>query len=377
MKRILSGAALVAALGTVGAGSLAAQQTTTADNTAYGTTSAEFLLLGAGARGAALGGAFSAVVTDVTALYWNPGGLAQIERPSLSASTYSYLADTRYSWVGLAFPLENGQSALGFHGATFGFSDQPVYTVDDPEGALGATYSVAETYLGATYSRNFSDRFSAGITGKFISDQLGQTSGTAVAFDFGTSFHAMLGGSHAIRASFVIQNLGSTLAMSGPGLDVAFNRIPPNGQQDIAQEPAPARLRTKDFGLPVLFRVALAFDLVSSDASRVTVLSEFNQPNNNAATAGGGLEWSLPVGTSGFNVAARGGYTYQPANNITPDATAAGFATTLSSDESKDGLTFGGGLGYHRSGKGMSLDYAYRNLGILGGTNFFSATISW
>ena len=34
------------------------------DNTSYGTTSAEFLLLGAGARGAALGGSFAAIATE-------------------------------------------------------------------------------------------------------------------------------------------------------------------------------------------------------------------------------------------------------------------------------------------------------------------------
>ena len=34
------------------------------DNTSYGTTSAEFLLLGAGARGTALGGSFAAIATD-------------------------------------------------------------------------------------------------------------------------------------------------------------------------------------------------------------------------------------------------------------------------------------------------------------------------
>ena len=51
------------------------------DNTSYGTTSAEFLLLGAGARGTALGGSFAAIVTDVSALYYNPAGAALLEDP--------------------------------------------------------------------------------------------------------------------------------------------------------------------------------------------------------------------------------------------------------------------------------------------------------
>ena len=87
------------------------------DNTAYGGTSGEFLLLGAGARGAALGGAYAALATDVTALYYNPAGLAQMTRPSLMVSTYSYVAQTRYSWVGLALPLGGGARAVGISGS--------------------------------------------------------------------------------------------------------------------------------------------------------------------------------------------------------------------------------------------------------------------
>ena len=54
------------------------QPTGQEDNTAYGTTSAEFLLLGAGARGAALGGSFAAIASDISALYYNPAGAALI-----------------------------------------------------------------------------------------------------------------------------------------------------------------------------------------------------------------------------------------------------------------------------------------------------------
>ena len=59
---------------------MAAQAQT--DNIAFGGSSAEFLLLGAGARGTALGGAFAALTTDVTALYYNAAGLAQLPRPA-------------------------------------------------------------------------------------------------------------------------------------------------------------------------------------------------------------------------------------------------------------------------------------------------------
>jgi hypothetical protein len=72
--------ALVAALLSGIPAGLAAQATNQ-DNTGYGTSSAEFLLLGAGARGAALGGAFAAIASDVSALYYNPAGTALMARP--------------------------------------------------------------------------------------------------------------------------------------------------------------------------------------------------------------------------------------------------------------------------------------------------------
>src|SRR2546426_4013331 len=49
----------------------------TQDNTAYGGASGELLLLGAGARGQALGGAYAALATDITAMYYNPAGLGE------------------------------------------------------------------------------------------------------------------------------------------------------------------------------------------------------------------------------------------------------------------------------------------------------------
>jgi len=373
-KRIWTGGALMAAL--VAGSAAQAQTAARSDNTAFGTTSAEFLLLGAGARGAALGGSFAAIATDVTALYWNPGGLALIDHSGLTISTYEYLADTRYSWVGIAFPMDQGARAIGFHGATFGFSDAPVYTLEAPDGD-GTVYRVAESYFAATYAQNFSDRFSAGFSAKMIVDQLGRTSGTAFAVDFGTSFHAQVG-PRPIRASFTIQNLGTTLKHDGAGLDATIERQPPPGQPNFPQEPQPAALRTKDFQLPTLFRVGLAFDFVTNASTRVTVTSEFNQPNNSRPTAGGGMEWSLlNIGNSGFGAHVRGGYTYQPDNDVTPDATAAGFASTVGSQENLDGVAFGGGLGFEKGDFGFGVDYANRGLGILGRTHYLSASITW
>ena len=82
----------------------------TSDNTSYGTTSAEFLLLGASARGAALGTSFAAIANDVSALYYNPAGIALQRSSGFSASAYDYVANTNYAWAGLSFPFGGGLS---------------------------------------------------------------------------------------------------------------------------------------------------------------------------------------------------------------------------------------------------------------------------
>jgi hypothetical protein len=346
------------------------------DNTAYGSTATEFLLLGAGARGAALGGPFATIANNVDALYWNPGGLAMMDRAGAMFSTYSYVAETRYNWAAIAFPFGSGARAVGVQFGTFGFSEQPVYTIDNPEGD-GTVYGVSQTFVGLTYSQNFSDRFSAGVTGKVISDHLGNTTGSSWAFDFGTNFHARVG-ERPISASFVISNLGPAIKHNGSALSAGVIRPAPLDQQNIPQEPADARLRTKEWNLPIQFRFGLAFDFISTAASRLTVMGEFAQPNNSNPTAGGAMEFALTdISSSGFGVMLRGGYTYQPDNNITPTGSA-GFDTGLAGDEGLDGLSMGGGLMFDRgSGFGLSLDYAYRNLGILGGTHYWSAVVNW
>ncbi len=368
---------LGAVLAAVIAAPAAAQNQGTQDNISYGGTSGEFLLLGAGARGLALGGAYAALTTDVSALYYNPAGLAQLERPGMMVSSYSYIADTKYFWGGIAFPLTGGSRAVGVALGSFGFGDQPIYTLEDPDGASGRTYDVRQTYVGGTYSQNFSDRFSAGITAKFVSDQLGDVSAKAFAIDFGTNFHATVS-DRAIRASFVIQNLGSSLKHDGQALNVGVTRTPPLGTVDVPQEQQPARLRATDWPLPVMFRVGVALDAISRGSNRITVLGEFAQPNNTKPGAALGLEWmGSNLGGSGFSLAARGSYAINPDNNI-DDISLGSLATSESTGSfTSDGLALGGGVMYSRGRWQVGFDYAYRSFGPLGGTDNFSFSLGW
>jgi hypothetical protein len=82
---------------------------------------------------------------------------------------------------------------------------------------------------------------------------------------------------------------------------------------------------------------------------------------------------SQQLGGSPFGFALRGSYSFAPANNLD----AVGLTTALSDEERLQGLAFGGGLNYGTENFSLGVDYAWKYLGVLGGTNFFSLTVGW
>lgn len=353
---------------------VAVAQQDVADNVAYGSTTAEFLLLGANARGAALGGSYVAMATEVGGLNANPAATALMTRPGAQFSQYDYVADTKLNWGAVAFPFGGGSRAFGLQLGTFGFSEQPVYTVETPDGT-GEVYDVSETFAAVTFAQNFSDRFSVGFTAKGVFDQLGQASGSAFAIDFGTHFHSSLSGK-PIRFAFTLSNLGTKMKYDGDKIRTEAPREELPGEDTITEEPQPAIFRTTGFSLPTVFRVGLAYDVVTNASSRITVMGEFNQANSNKAGFGFGAELAaLQLGGSDFGLAVRGSYTATPANSYDTDFF--GVGVEKESDEKSQGLAFGGGLTYQTPTFQIGFDYAWKNVGLLGNTSFFTVSLGW
>lgn len=74
---------------------------------------AAYLNLGVGGRALALGKAFTSVAEDVSALYWNPSGLAQMKKYELQAMSASLGLDRSLYFVGVGIPFKFGTSGLG------------------------------------------------------------------------------------------------------------------------------------------------------------------------------------------------------------------------------------------------------------------------
>jgi hypothetical protein len=330
------------------------------ENTGVGTASAEFLLLGAGARGMALGPASAAITRDVDALYYNPANLPLLDGREVGLTVMPYFADTRYMWMGAAFPLAGGDYAIGFSLANFGLS---------------------ESVAGLSFAHAFIDRFTGGFTAKFINDRLGQTSAFGFVMDVGTNYHAEFKG-RPIAFSFMIQNLdvfGIGLRHSGPGLAVDADPIPrdPSVPGDVGVDPARGEVLATEFPVPVVYRVALAYDIMDSAERRLTLLTDFNEPYNTKPGFSVGGEFALSPANRPFSVALRGSYQYQGDNDL-DERRGEAFVSQVSQSSSMDGLTAGGGLGYRISDDyGLRVDYAYRHFGVLGSSNAFTVSLNW
>jgi len=79
--------------------------------TVIGKYAGEFLSLGVGGRPLGMGGAYVAVANDVTAGYYNPAGLAQINYPEISLMHVEQFGSlVNYDYAGVAIPYQKDMS---------------------------------------------------------------------------------------------------------------------------------------------------------------------------------------------------------------------------------------------------------------------------
>lgn len=64
----------------------------------------EFLRYGVGARALGMGRAFIAIADDVSAIYWNPGGIIRVERKEFTSMYTNLFYDSRYTYFAIAIP---------------------------------------------------------------------------------------------------------------------------------------------------------------------------------------------------------------------------------------------------------------------------------
>src|SRR5690349_21626420 len=117
----------------------------------------EFLNIGAGARGLAMGSAQIASVSDGTAGYWNPAGLVNVkDYPQVNLMHSEYFAGIgKYDFASVAIPLSNNTRTIGVSALRFAVDDimNTLFLVE-PDGSLN--YNNIQAFSSADYAFIFS-----------------------------------------------------------------------------------------------------------------------------------------------------------------------------------------------------------------------------
>ncbi|OGC91058.1 MAG: hypothetical protein A2142_06620, partial [candidate division Zixibacteria bacterium RBG_16_48_11] len=186
-----------------------------------GTAGAQFLEVGISARGVALGEAFTSMVDDASAVYYNPAGLALLDSREIMFTHISYIADINYEFAALAFPVSKLGGTLGAAVYYMDIGEMDVTTFNYPlPPSSKQTFNPKEYAISLSYARNLTDRLSIGITGKYIGENIGkgffnEDSGleedfiaTGWAADVGTVYNT---GFRGFKIGMIISNFGPDL----------------------------------------------------------------------------------------------------------------------------------------------------------------------
>ncbi|HZH37823.1 MAG TPA: hypothetical protein VEX65_11135, partial [Flavisolibacter sp.] len=113
----------------------------------------EFLNIGAGARGLAMGSAQVGSVNDGTAGYWNPAGLANVkDHGNVNIMHAEYFAGIgKYDYASIALPLSNNKRTLGISALRFAVDDimNTLFLVE-PDGSVN--YNNIQAFSSADYA---------------------------------------------------------------------------------------------------------------------------------------------------------------------------------------------------------------------------------
>lgn len=313
-----------------------------------GTTAGKFLSIGIGPRANAMGGAFSSIADDASAMYWNPGGLA-FQSQSQAFFTYTELfADINVNYFGLTIPT-GAWGTFGVSVTALTMGEMLVTTERFPDGT-GEKFDAGSYAFGLSYGRSITENFAVGFTVKYVREDIFNSSASGIAFDIGTIFNTPF---YGIKFASSITNYGSKMKMEGEDLLIRYDADPDAGGNNGNVD---ANYATDRFDLPLRLQVGISRDFTFMNSNRLTLAVDANHPNDNAQYVNVGGE----LGLLDDLVSLRGGYK------------------ALFLQDSEEGLTLGAGLNYGGLGfLGISVDYAFQQYKHLGDTHSFGILLKF
>jgi hypothetical protein len=284
-----------------------------------GTFDGQFLKIAVGARAAGMGGAFVGVADDASSIFWNAAGIARIDpdKSELSLNHANWPAEMAFDQISYVFHVKKIPGAFGVNARALTMDPMVETTAYQPDPSIGTgrTFDAGMMAAGVTYARSFTDKFSAGVTGNFISEGLAEYSQQTFAMDVGTLYDV---GALGMKIGMSISNIG-----------------------------AQVKFIERDGRIPSIFRVGTSAVLINGTDQKLVGSFEFSHPPDNAERMNVGGEYTFRK-----YLFLRGGY------NINYDAE-----------------SYAAGVGFHFpvSVAGQAdMDYAYTDMRDLGAVHRFS-----
>lgn len=313
-----------------------------AQNPNLGTSGAQFLQLPVGARAEAMGGAFTGLADDASALFWNPAGMVHAKSIQTHFSYMNWFDLFDFSAASLVYNAGD----LGSFGASlivFRTDKMEITTEQQPNGT-GRFFDAGDLALGVSYAKYLTDRFSVGITAKYISQRIWNETASGFAFDIGTQYKLDF---NNLTIAMSMTNFGIDMKFEGPDLDFVYRK---DNNFPLSRLTS-SRLNTEEYPLPLNFQVGVGFDIFEYEMVKMKGAIDVTHPNDNRERAHFGTEISF---YDRFFV--RGGYKY---------------------NYDDQNFTFGAGANVPLGGTSVSFDYAFSVYDILPNVQRISVNLSF
>ncbi len=315
-----------------------------------GTTAAPFLKIGVGARALGMGEAYATQAEDITGIYWNPAGLANISTTQILLNHYDYIADLYFNFGAFAAPVD-GFGTIGAFIGYLGMPDIERTTIQYP-GGTGEMVSANSFVIGLGYARQLTERFSIGGNVKYVRETIWHSMADAFAFDVGVFYRTFF---KNVKIGMSITNFGTEMQMDGRDMLIQHDI---NENFEGNNENIGGHLDTDGFPLPILFRVGISANILEDffemqDYDWILAVDAVH-PNDNREYLNTGTEVRIHD-----LIALRAGYRQ------------------LLLEDREGGLTLGFGLNLSLMGAAVNLDYANVDFGRLDRQNKFSLIFSF
>ena len=270
-----------------------------------------FLEIPVSARAAGLGDA-SIALSDLNAdaVFSNPASLGfSNKQNNLSVSYSPWIADIKHYAAAYSYNSSIGVLGIGVNFLDYGSMPRTMRTDSKEVYIVDGNFVASDMAIGLSYSKMLTDRFSFGLTAKYVKETIDNMSASNVLLDGGVLYYT---GLSSLRIAAVIQNFG---------VDAKFDY--------------------KKFVMPSVFKLGLAAEVIGDFNSdyRVTTIAEFLHPRDGDERVIVGLESSWKN-----IITLRGGYKF-----------------FFDEDTYNFGIGINPNLSYP-----VNLDFSYSNFGRLG-----------